>query len=532
MANDVTIVVEASLGDTLLKLELAKVAVNDLEDAGGSAGVALGDDSNRNSFSSRLRNLRNELGNMGDRGPLGSVIRAFGNLGAAMLAPIQFGADMSKTFSGLGSVAAPLIGVVSSVGAALVLLAAAIGAVTFAATVLATVLGTLTAVVADMIAPVTLLLGLLGGLAAGFVIGGKRAAEGGGKLNEFSKIVDTLGSMFQKTSSILAHVFLPYFVELGHAAEKALNFLDRIIKLPLGQAFRALDTRGTKLLGDFVDRVAEVLSKPLRLAFRVAFDDSAFSNMVSDWWHRFTGFLFGTTTKHPIELRPGVFKIKTDTVDGVFQPFIDWFNRHHFTQQGIRIGRQILQGVMNSGMKSRLADFIGDVFKDAMKQAGSAVLHARAWPLIRELGGKAWDWIKDKVGGILNTIASWVKGKIGAAWDSIKSHISGVWDDIVAIIEKPFSINIDWPSPPSWLSALTGAFGSSGSHPQKGSTGATNPVAGKPPAGAGYRPAMAAPNVTIHIHGADLSDAPTRRRIAQKLGKDIAADWRRRADGH
>jgi hypothetical protein len=38
--------------------------------------------------------------------------------------------------------------------------------------------------------------------------------------------------------------------------------------------------------------------------------------------------------------------------------------------------------------------------------------------------------------------------------------------------------------------------------------------------------------IHIHVHGADLSDAPTRRRIAQKLGKDIAADWRRRADGH
>jgi hypothetical protein len=359
-------VVEASLGDTLLKLELAKVAVNDLEDAGGSAGVALGDDSNRNSFSSRLRNLRNELGNMGDRGPLGSIIRGFGNLGSSMLAPLQIASDLTSNMGKVGQSAGALVGIFASLGTTLAALAAAMFVVVFAATALADILGTLVAVAADLVAPVTLLLGLLGGLAAGFVIGGKRAAEGGGKLNEFSKIVDTLGSMFQKTSSILAHVFLPYFVELGHAAEKALLFIDRIIKLPLGQAFRALDTRGTKLLSDFVERVAQVLSKPLRLAFHVAFEDTAFANMVADWWHRFVGFLFGTTERHPVEIRPGVFKISKTTVDGVFQPFIDWFDRQNFTHQGIQIGHKILNGIMTSGMRHRLADFIGDVFKDVL----------------------------------------------------------------------------------------------------------------------------------------------------------------------
>jgi hypothetical protein len=96
MANDVTIVVEASLGDTLLKLELAKVAVNDLE-----TPAALGFPSATTRTATVLqspRNLRNELGNMGDRGPLGSIIRGFGNLAGAMLAPIQLGADMANNF--------------------------------------------------------------------------------------------------------------------------------------------------------------------------------------------------------------------------------------------------------------------------------------------------------------------------------------------------------------------------------------------------------------------------------------------------
>lgn len=532
MANDVTIVVEASLGDTLLKLELARAAVNDLEGAGFSAGRTLGDDTDRNSFSSRLGNLRRALGNMGDRGPLGMVIRGFGNLAAAMLSPIQMGADFAKNFEQIGTVSQVLVGGLASLTIGVTGLAAAFAALAFAAVALASVLGTLVAIAADLVAPVSLLVGLLGGLGVGFVIAAKRAADGGPHLDSFADKVDKLGSMFHRTSTILAQRFLPYLNELADAASQALTFLDRVIKLPLGQAFRTIDTQGTKMLGKFVDRVAQVLSKPIRLAFHVAFEDSAFSNMVADWWHRFTGFLFGEVQRKPIRLPSGrIIEISSKQVDGVFQPLVDWFNRHHFTRQGIQIGRQILRGVMNSGMRDRMVSFIGDVLKEAGKQSVNAYIQAirtivvKALPTFLRLRSLIIQKIKDAASQGRDAIVA----ALGHAWDWVKQKVNGIWDAIVAIIEAPLHISIDWPSPPSWLSNLPG------SGIIKSITGGIGGIAGAVPSVSPRvtpRAAMAAPNVFVTIHGADLSDAPTRRRIAQQVGKQIAADWGRRAGGH
>lgn len=534
MANDVSIVVEADLGDTLLKLELAKLAVDDLGEAGSFAGKRIGDDTDRNSFSSRIGNLRNALSNMGDRGPLGMVIRGFGNLASAMLGPIDLGFKFAQNFQQMGTVAQGLIGVVASLGIGFVGFAATIAVVTFAATALATILGTLVAIVADLVAPVTLLGGLLGTLAAGFVIAAKKAAEGGGHLNEFSKKLDTLKSMFDRTSGILAHRFLPYLVELAGAAEKALLFLDRIIKLPLGQAFRAIDTRGTKLLGQFIDRVAEVLGKPIRLAFHVAFDDTAFSNMVSDWWHRFVGFLFGSVEHHPIEVRPGFFKMENKTVDGVLQPFIDWWNRHHFTRQGIQLGRQILAGVLNSGMRQRIVDFISQVFRDSARRAGRAFLNALnqpLGPLLLALVVKTWNSIDRTINDAGHRARGAIISAMQSAWNSVLNFASNIWNKIVDFVTHPISINIDWPSPPSWLTGLLGGGGPS--VPSRGGSGGSSPTGGGSVARFRPRVAMAAaPNVYVTIHGADLSDGATQRRVAAQVGKHIVADWRRRAGGH
>ncbi len=532
MANDVTIVVEASLGDTLLKLELAKAAVNDLEDAGFSAGQTLGDDTDRNSFSSRIGNLQRKLSNIGDRGPLGKIVRAFGNLGAAMLEPIQLGADFAKNFEQMGSVAEGFIGIVASLGIGLATLAGVIAAVTFAATALASVLGTLVAIAADLVAPVTLLAGLLGGLGVGFLIAAKRAADGGIHLKGFSSIVDKLGSMFQRTSTILAQRFLPYLIELGHAAVQALTFLDKIIKLPLAQAFHMIDTQGTKMLGRFVDRVAEVLSKPIRLAFHVAFEDTAFANMVSDWWHRFTGFLFGEVKRKPIRLPSGrIIEIDKRQVDGIFQPLIDWFNRHHFTRQGIKIGNQILAGVLNSGLRDRLEAFLVDVLKDAGRKSVEAYITAiktivvKAVPTFIHLRSQIIAKIKDAA----NTSSDWIVSQLGHAWDWVLNKVTSIWNHIVSFIEQPISISIDWPSPPSWLSNLPG---SGIIKSITGGIGGALPGVALPGVASVTSHAMAAPNVFVTVHAADLSDAPTRRRIARQVGKEITADWRRRAGGH
>jgi len=535
VANDVTIVVEASLGDTLLKLELAKLAVEDLDHAGTMAGHNLGDETNHNSFAYRLGRLRYALGNIGDRGPIGSIVRGFGNLASAMLAPIQAGADFAKNFEQAGTVGQALIATISSLGIGLVALAAAAMVVVFAAEALASILGTLVAIVADLVAPVTLLVGLLGGLGVGFAIAAKRAAEGGIHLKGFSGIVDTLGSMFHRTSTLLAQRFLPYLIELGHAAETALLFLDKVIKLPLGQAFRMIDTQGTKLLGQFVDRVAEVLSKPIRLAFHVAFEDSSFHVMVADWWHRFVGFLFGETDRHPVEIRPGVFKILPRTVDGVLQPFIDWWNRHHFTKQGIQIGQQILRGIMNSGMRGRIIDFFVQIFKDAGRRAFNAV-RASAFSWVKWWGHEIADVARgfvQKISSAAGTARDWLKTRIGEAWDWVKRKVGTIWDEIVKIVEAPFDISINWPSPPGWFTSLLSGAGGLVSDIGHG-------VSGMVPGGhvatanraAPRAGAMASPNVFVTIHGADLSDATTQRRVAAQVGRAVIADWRKRAGGH
>ena len=313
--------------------------------------------------------------------------------------------------------------------------------------------GTLVAIVADAIAPVTLVVGLLGTLGVGFLLAGKRASEGGGKLNEFSRMLATLHSMFDRTSSILAHVFLPYLVELAQAGEKALNFLDRIAKLPLKQAFEAIDTRGVNLLKDFVDRVAEVTARPIRLAFQIAFGDSNFSNAVSDWWHRFTGFLFGYTEEHPIKLPSGHIIIEKRTVDGIFQPLVDWFNRHNFTKQGQQIGHAILGGFTDS---------------EASKRIGQAIIAALedAWDIVMRGAHKKWNdfeaWLNGWIERLHNKLSvshifDWVKDQASNAFNHAIDAVKKLWDKFVSWIEKPFHINIDWPSPPSWLSHLPGS---------------------------------------------------------------------------
>lgn len=537
MANDVVIEVEARVGDAIAQMTLTAAAVRALGDEASSASSTIGNENDGRTLSGRLGGLRRTLSNMGDRGPLGMVVRGFGNLASAMLAPIDLGFKFAQNFEQMGTVAQGFIGVVASLGIGLVGLAATIAAVTFAATALATILGTLVAIAADLVAPVTLLGGLLGGLAAGFVLAAKRATEGGHNFKDFNGELDKLGSMFHRTGTLLAQRFLPYFEELAHAGERALLFLDKIIKLPLGQAFRTIDTQGTKLLGQFVDRVSEVLSKPIRLAFRVAFEDTAFANMVSDWWHRFTGFLFGSIEQHPIRLPSGrIIEIDKKQVDGIFQPLIDWFNRHHFTRQGARIGRQILAGVLNSGMRQRIVDFLGDVFRDAGHRALRAFIdtfNKPVWPLVVKAAKAAWDAIDKKVNDAGHHARQSIIAALGNAWDWVKRKANNIWDGIVSKVESLLTVHISWPSPPSWVNKL---FGTSGIDVVKSIAGSVTGSDKAIPFGhASPRvAAMAAPMIVNHFHiqSADLSDAPTRRRIAQQVGREITADWRRRAGGH
>src|SRR5437773_1151108 len=71
-------------------------------------------DTSRTSMSSRLRNLETRLGNLGDRGPLGMVIRGFGNLGAAMLEPLSLGSQLGENFGRFGIITQGLVTTVAT----------------------------------------------------------------------------------------------------------------------------------------------------------------------------------------------------------------------------------------------------------------------------------------------------------------------------------------------------------------------------------------------------------------------------------
>lgn len=538
MANDVVIEVEARVGDAIAQMTLTAAAVRALGDEASSASAQVGTETDNRTLSGRLTGLRRTLGNMGDRGPLGMVVRGFGNLAAAMLAPIDLGLKFAQNFEQLGSVAQAFIGIGASLSIGLVGLAAAIAAVTFAATALATILGTLVAIAADFVAPVTLLGGLLGGLAAGFVVAAKRATEGGHRFKEFNDHLDTLGSMFHRTGTLLAQRFLPYFNELAGAAEIALNFLDKIIKLPLGQAFRMIDTQGTKLLGRFVDRVAEVLSKPIRLAFHVAFEDTAFSSMVSDWWHRFTGFLFGTVESHPIKLHRKTIGFEEHAVDGIFQPLIDWFNRHHFTRQGIVIGRQILNGVMNSGLRNRMSAFIVAVLSEAARQAASAFLRyfGRIASGVARLMGEVSHSIQSKISDAAGRASNAIIAALGHAWDWVKGKVSSVWSTIVGIVENPFNISINWPSPPSWFTSLLNGAGGLVSSIGHGATdiipghGSVAGLGGGSTTGGTFMPRTAMARGggnTIIMRPGPLDSLASRRKVVAQIDRDLQQRWLR-----
>jgi hypothetical protein len=481
MANDISIIVSADLGDTLIKLDLAKHAINDLGNASEETAA-------KQDAATASTGLFTTAMTLMD-----------GAVGGALPALDSFASVLA-------------IGTAAAFAAAVAVVA------------LASVFGTLVAIVADFVAPLTLVAGLLGGLGAGFIFAGVSAMKGGGALQVFADKMATLHSMFDKTGNILAHAFLPYLLQLADAAQKALLFIDKLAREPLAKAMQDMSTQGVRMLNDFVNHVTAVIARPIRLAFKIAFGvgagSSDFANLVADWWHRFSAFLFGYSNTHPIKVGGKILQtFAPSQVDGIFQPLIDWFNRHHFTKQGQQIGHSILMGFVGSGASQRMGQFLVQVLEQAFLTVARGFIN-----VIMRMSAAYNAWV-DRMHNEVNSvfygpfIAMW--HSIEATASSVLSHILSLLHQIGAFFSQVFTLHINVPSIPS-VGSIAGSVGSTlgGLIPHIGSGGAVG------------RSGV----VVAHYHAAagqnDLQSRAQYRQFVRQIGAELGFQQSRLAAGH
>jgi hypothetical protein len=376
MANDVSIIVSADLGDTLVKLDLAKHAVNDLGDA--SENTAAKQDAAAVST--------------------GFFDTALTGLNDAMTASIPL----------FGGMEVPLI-----------VLPVVAGAAAAAVVALADALGTVIAIAAAFVAPLTLVTGLLGSLGLGFALAAKKAF--GMHEDGLGQAIGGLKNQFNDLTTTLVGRFMPVFQFLIHNAHDALDFLGRIAKLPLDDAFKKLATQGVPAVEKFLGQVGHMLAHPVRLAFQIAFGTGKGGNevatAVSHLWNQLSDFLFGYTKTHFLRLDGRVFKISQQHVDGIFQPLIDWFNRHDFTKEGIKLGHQILAGFINSGASKRLGQFLVTVLGDAINTVEHHMVRALGTDAVSFIVGH-WKRIVQVISNLINPlshIADFIRGHLAGA---------------------------------------------------------------------------------------------------------------------
>ncbi|MGH3429535.1 MAG: hypothetical protein ACRDQZ_18535 [Mycobacteriales bacterium] len=461
--------------------------------------------------------------------------------------------------AGVFQTSIPIFGTVGTLLAGLPVIIAGVVVVVIA---LADAVGALIAVVADLVAPLTLAGTLLGGLGAAFAYVtvqsfknkatlqdqkdallalhvaqqtynqdlakyGKTATQTESALLALHKAQDAyeqaqlgaalgatdLGGKLHDLGVTLSKDFAPLILKGAQAFAVFLSYLNKIAKLPLKEAFQSFATTGVKMIGSFVDGVAKVIARPIRLAFKIAFDNATFSNEVSDWWHRFTGFLFGESERHPIKLGDHVIGFTTKHVDGIFQPLIDWFNRHDFTKQGRKIGHSILNGFTGSGASQRIGKVLAAAFGDALKAVGRSFVHLFsdsgpiAQPLFHMLRA-ANGWIIHQLGDAWHAVGR----AAGAVWQEIQNKIHqqittiiGWWHKLVSIIESALTVHINFPSPPSWLSGLGGlvphlASGGIVTKPTLALIGEAGPEAVIPLHRAGSHAAGGTQKIELHVY--------------------------------
>jgi len=405
---------------------------------------------------------------------------------------------------------------------------------------LADAIGTLIAIVADLVAPLTLVIGLLGLLGGAFFLAAKKAF--GMHEDGFGQAIAGLKKQFDDLTTTLVGRFMPVFQFLIHNASQALDYLNKIAKLPLDQAFKSLATTGVQAVTKFLEQVGHLLAHPIRLAFQIAFGTGKGGNEVasaiSGLWNQFTNFLFGYSKSHPIELRPGVFKIETKTVDGALQPFIDWFNRHDFTAQGIKIGHELLNGLKPFAKPAER--FIVTVFEDAFKTvirnfASTISRLVVEWSPFGAAGKRAAKEINDELTRELEQAMDNIVSKAEAAWSKIESlakgHLDAIKSAILAlagVFAGPLVSAVDQVvgAINGIISALNTAVGIAhalASAISAASLGSSNSTAGRTGQGGNSpaKPPQQGPTVIAQFHYHGGNDTASFRRFAREVGREI-----------
>lgn len=468
---NVEIVVEASLGDSLVKLDLAEHAVKDLGDSGESTSHQLRD------FNASMDDTTIASHRAGSaihdtekliRDAEQAITGASDALGGGGGGGGGLSGALAFMNSGWQDAAAAIGGFLPTLGT----MTALAGAAVVAVIALADAIGTLVAIAASLVAPLTLITGLLGGLAAAFGYVAIQAIKNHVSMDQVhtdlqklhiaqqtynedlkkyganstttenallrlhaaqQKVHDDqlsvaigVGNLSEKFHNLVHNLtvdFEPILIRVVGGLSQLLRYLNSVSHMNLNDAFRSLSTRGVQMLNQFVQSIAHVVAQPIRLAFQIAFGTgkggNEFASAVANMWHQLTDFLFGYSRTHILRIDGRAIKISQQHVDGIFQPLIDWFNRHDFTKQGIKIGHELLRGL--KPLAGPIGQFIVHVFEDAMKTAVVGMLQA-----INPFA----EGTKQKVRALNDWISQALVSAATSAWSKIESlargHIDGI----------------------------------------------------------------------------------------------------------
>jgi hypothetical protein len=393
-----------------------------------------------------------------------------------------------------------------------------------AVVLLTNVLGTLIAIVADFTGPLVVLVALLGGLGGAIALAAYTAKSSG--LKEFTPFRQALADIsgeIHKVGLALARDFMPYFLKAASMVRDALQYFNQLAHMNLSQAFHSLSTTGVQGAQQAIEQIAHWFARPIRLAFQFAFSQGAGEQAAANLFHQLTGYLFGKT----IQLRNVKFDFAhgapggvSHQVDGIFQPFIDWFNRHDFSKQGQKIGAQIRQGLIGSGAAKEMGTFL----EQALIQAGkiSAQGFWQAWSALfaktHQLTMEGANWLLSQFTKAAMGAAYAIKSNIDAAWGVIRTLAEGVigaiksaWNKLVIAVESVMNVSINWPSPPGWLMSIIHGVGNivgGGTPTGTGRTSGFHPSAVVTPSVSGGPSAIVVVNVQGSlIHQSALEDA-------------------------